>query len=74
MISQFVYGQPVETCAVVKEVPVRDHEELRRFFDIPAKAFFAGVQSPPFPDLKRRRPAHFGQTPCQFCVCIVLYG
>ena len=28
MISQFVYGQPVETCAVVTEVPVRDHVEL----------------------------------------------
>lgn len=31
MIHQFVYGNPVETFAVVEEVPVLGHEQLRRF-------------------------------------------
>ena len=31
MISQFVYGHPVETYAVVEDVPVLGHEQLRHF-------------------------------------------
>ena len=31
MISKFHYGTPVETFAVVEQVPLLDHEELRRF-------------------------------------------
>lgn len=31
MIFKFSYGAPIETFAVVKNIPVSDHEELRRF-------------------------------------------
>lgn len=31
MITQFSYGAPVETFAVTEDIPVSDHEQLRRF-------------------------------------------